>query len=152
MRMVEIVEDFASNGLLTPGLIAHQSLHLLNRSLVLPDGIEREYISREYPYNDYFLRAGIELIFPSADLAKTIEEFTREYLQSAMEQIAAQMINMIPEAPKKIISRALPMPCGIDFVYQVAAPEYGLGLRIIRAYDIQSDSFPCRFDVLFKFE
>lgn len=44
----------------------------------------------------------------------------------------------------------LQMPGGVDF----AAREVmdGLSMRIVRAYDISSDAFPCRIDVLYGFK
>jgi hypothetical protein len=46
-----------------------------------------------------------------------------------------------------LVSADLVLPKGVDF----AAREVmdGVSLRIVRAYDINNDRFPCRFDVLF---
>lgn len=49
-----------------------------------------------------------------------------------------------------IATADLIMPNGVDF----AAREVydGLSLRIVRAYDINNDQFPCRVDILFGYE
>lgn len=43
----------------------------------------------------------------------------------------------------------LEMPSGVDFAAQASDPETGLAIRIVRAYDINSDTFPCRLDILY---
>jgi hypothetical protein len=39
------------------------------------------------------------------------------------------------------------LPKGVDFAYREAMD--GVSMRIVRAYDITNDKFPCRIDVLF---
>lgn len=43
----------------------------------------------------------------------------------------------------------LEMPKGVDFAAVASDPESGLSIRIVRAYDISNDMFPCRLDVLY---
>ena len=43
----------------------------------------------------------------------------------------------------------LELPGGVDFAAVASDPESGLSLRIVRAYDISADSFPCRLDILY---
>lgn len=43
----------------------------------------------------------------------------------------------------------LQMPQGVDFASVATDPDTGLSLRIVRAYDINSDTFPCRLDILY---
>lgn len=43
----------------------------------------------------------------------------------------------------------LEMPDGVDFKYMARDPESGLSMRLVRAYDINSDTFPCRLDLLY---
>lgn len=43
----------------------------------------------------------------------------------------------------------LEMPSGVDFSSVASDPESGLSIRIVRAYDINSDTFPCRMDILY---
>jgi len=43
----------------------------------------------------------------------------------------------------------LELPNGVDFAAVASDPESGLSLRIVRAYDISADSFPCRLDILY---
>lgn len=43
----------------------------------------------------------------------------------------------------------LPQPNGVDFAKTKSDKQLGLSIRIIRAYDINLDRFPCRSDVLY---
>jgi len=43
----------------------------------------------------------------------------------------------------------LELPQGVHFAAVASDPESGLSIRIVRAYDIAADSFPCRLDVLY---
>lgn len=43
----------------------------------------------------------------------------------------------------------LPLPGGVDMAARVSDPETGLSIRMIRAYDIVSDLWPCRLDILY---
>lgn len=43
----------------------------------------------------------------------------------------------------------LEMPEGVHFAARATDPESGLSMRIVRAYDINSDKIPCRIDILY---
>jgi hypothetical protein len=43
----------------------------------------------------------------------------------------------------------LAMPQGVDMAARSADPDAGLSIRMVRAYDISNDTFPCRLDVLY---
>jgi hypothetical protein len=43
----------------------------------------------------------------------------------------------------------LELPQGVHFAAVASDPESGLSLRIVRAYDISNDTFPCRLDILY---
>lgn len=43
----------------------------------------------------------------------------------------------------------LPQPNGVDFAKTKSDKQLGLSIRLIRAYDINLDRFPCRSDVLY---
>lgn len=43
----------------------------------------------------------------------------------------------------------LPLPRGVDMAARQSDEQLGLSLRIIRAYDISTDNFPCRIDLLY---
>ncbi len=43
----------------------------------------------------------------------------------------------------------LPLPGGVDMAARVSDRQLGLSIRMVRAYDISSDNFPCRLDVLY---
>jgi len=43
----------------------------------------------------------------------------------------------------------LPLPRGVDMAARVSDKQLGISVRMIRAYDINSDQFPCRLDVLY---
>ena len=43
----------------------------------------------------------------------------------------------------------LPLPQGTDMAARVSDSQLGMSIRMIRDYDISTDKFPCRLDVLF---
>jgi hypothetical protein len=43
----------------------------------------------------------------------------------------------------------LPLPGGVDMAARKSDPQTGLSIRMIRAYDITTDRFPCRLDILY---
>ncbi len=43
----------------------------------------------------------------------------------------------------------LPLPEGVAFAARASDEDSGLSVRIVRAYDINNDTFPCRVDVLY---
>lgn len=42
----------------------------------------------------------------------------------------------------------LPLPGGVDKAARVSSKQLGISLRMVRAYDINQDKFPCRLDLL----
>jgi hypothetical protein len=43
----------------------------------------------------------------------------------------------------------LPLPNGVDQASRVSDKQLGLSIRMVRAYDINTDAFPCRLDILY---
>lgn len=43
----------------------------------------------------------------------------------------------------------LPLPNGVDMAARMSDKQLGLSIRMIRAYDIQGDMWPCRLDILY---
>lgn len=43
----------------------------------------------------------------------------------------------------------LPLPKGVDMAARVSDKQLGISVRMVRAYDINNDVFPCRLDVLY---
>lgn len=43
----------------------------------------------------------------------------------------------------------LPLPGGVDMASRVSDNQLGVSVRMVRAYDINNDRFPCRLDVLY---
>lgn len=43
----------------------------------------------------------------------------------------------------------LQLPKGVDMAARVSDKQLGLSARMIRAYDVNNDRFPCRFDILY---
>jgi len=41
------------------------------------------------------------------------------------------------------------LPKGVDMAARVSDKQLGLSARMVRAYDINNDKFPCRFDILY---
>ena len=48
-----------------------------------------------------------------------------------------------------LASADLPLPSGVDMAARVADKQLGLSIRMVRAYDINQDQFPCRLDILY---
>lgn len=46
----------------------------------------------------------------------------------------------------------LDLPGGVEMAARASDPDNGLSLRIVRAYDINSDNHPCRLDVLYGWQ
>jgi len=46
-------------------------------------------------------------------------------------------------------SADLPLPGGVDMAARVNDKQLGLSIRLVRAYDINTDRFPCRLDILY---
>lgn len=43
----------------------------------------------------------------------------------------------------------LELPEGVHFAAVASDPESGLSMRVVRQYDVNNDSFPCRLDILY---
>jgi hypothetical protein len=48
-----------------------------------------------------------------------------------------------------MVSADLPLPRGVDMAARVSDPQTGLSIRMVRAYNISTDQFPCRLDILY---
>lgn len=48
-----------------------------------------------------------------------------------------------------LASADLPLPRGVDMAARVSDDQVGISIRLVRAYDINTDNFPCRLDVLY---
>jgi hypothetical protein len=46
-------------------------------------------------------------------------------------------------------SADLPLPRGVDMAARMSDDQVGVSIRMVRAYDINTDNFPCRLDVLY---
>ena len=51
-----------------------------------------------------------------------------------------------------MVTAALPLPKGMDMAEVVSAPSVGLSLRLIRGYDVMTDNWVSRIDILLGFE
>lgn len=47
------------------------------------------------------------------------------------------------------VTADLPLPRGVDMAARVSDAQVGISIRMVRAYDINQDRFPCRLDVLY---
>ena len=43
----------------------------------------------------------------------------------------------------------LPLPGGVDMAARVSDKQLGMSIRMIRQYDINTDNWPCRLDILY---
>lgn len=58
--------------------------------------------------------------------------------------------NMVYHQDSYVFASAdLEMPDGVDWKARVALPQLGFSVRAVREYDINTDAFPARFDVLY---
>lgn len=48
-----------------------------------------------------------------------------------------------------LASADLPLPGGVDMAARVADRQLGLSMRLVRAYNISTDQYPCRIDILY---
>ena len=48
-----------------------------------------------------------------------------------------------------MVTADLPLPRGTDMAARVSDPESGLSIRMVRDYNISTDQFPCRLDILY---
>jgi hypothetical protein len=48
-----------------------------------------------------------------------------------------------------LVTADLPVPKGVDMGSRIADKQIGISLRMVRAYDINTDQWPCRIDVLY---
>lgn len=48
-----------------------------------------------------------------------------------------------------LASADLPLPGGVDMASRVASKALGMSMRLIRQYDINTDRYPCRLDILY---
>lgn len=48
-----------------------------------------------------------------------------------------------------LVTADLPLPGGVDMAARVSDKQLGISIRMIRAYDINTDLFPCRLDILY---
>jgi hypothetical protein len=48
-----------------------------------------------------------------------------------------------------LVSADLPLPGGVDMAARVSDKQLGFSIRMIRQYDINTDQWPCRLDILY---
>jgi hypothetical protein len=48
-----------------------------------------------------------------------------------------------------LVTADLPLPGGVDMAARMSDKQLGMSVRMVRAYDINSDQFPCRLDILY---
>lgn len=48
-----------------------------------------------------------------------------------------------------LVTADLPVPKGTDMAARISDKQLGISLRMVRAYDINTDQWPCRIDVLY---
>ena len=48
-----------------------------------------------------------------------------------------------------LVSADLPLPRGVDMAGRMSDKQLGVSIRLVRQYDIRTDYFPCRLDVLY---
>lgn len=63
-------------------------------------------------------------------------------------QLSPQGIAMHKDA-LTMVTADLPLPRGVDMAARMSDKQLGISIRMVRAYDINMDRFPCRLDVLY---
>ena len=72
--------------------------------------------------------------------------------QASQSTIANKVMPFMPAFHKDAITLAcadLPLPGGVDMAQRASDEDLGLSLRIIRQYNIMTDQYICRVDILF---
>ena len=90
------------------------------------------------------IQLNVDVEFDSYDLRLSLEQFSDRFLWLTMRRLERQISDRA--WPGLSVSfRPLPVPSGIDFA---ANGQFGhVSVRVIRAYDINRDTFPTRIDV-----
>lgn len=87
------------------------------------------------------------LHFSSADLANTIEEFTEKIIDPALHNFQLEWDRQRYEVPG-CLEFSLVAPVGVGFAATVE--HKGLHVRVVRCYDVGTDSFPCRVTAVYR--
>ncbi len=91
--------------------------------------------------------AHAETSFRSSDMLLPIDAFAEKFLARKAADIARQILNAAAFSGSRVITCDLPIPRGVDMAERIGNPR--ISLRMVRAYNIDTDTFPVRFDVLF---
>lgn len=117
------------SGALTPQMITLEALRLFNS----------ERLNAPPCIGPALNQSSVNVVLPSIALHGTLDDVSNRYLKPAMTDLA----NYVGSAP--VSGRPLNLPSGVDF----AGTEKlaGVAMRMVRAYDMHTDSMPMRFDV-----
>jgi hypothetical protein len=85
--------------------------------------------------------------YSRGDLSLGLEEFSRTYIEPAMNTLAVQICDLWQDG-SKLVTADLPLPPG---AYRTRDPRSGLALRLLQDYDDASDSYTLNFSVLCGF-
>ena len=92
-------------------------------------------------------RQNVDVLPASGDLVSVLG-----LAQASQSTIASKVMPFMPAFHRDAITLAcadLPLPGGTDMAQRASDDDLGISLRIIRDYNISTDQFPCRIDVLF---
>lgn len=87
------------------------------------------------------------IYFTSADLTKNIKAFTEEILDPALKNFQLEWDRKSYEVPG-CLEFNMVMPVGVDFASMDI--RKGLQVRVVRAYDVGTDTFPCRVTAVYR--
>lgn len=85
--------------------------------------------------------------FSTNDLALSIEEFAERHLRHPMTNLAAVCRQWLNDYKRRVIFGKLILPSGIAEAGTACSDSFAI--RGVRVYDVNTDRFPFRFDVLF---
>ncbi len=122
------------SAMLTPNIIAHEAARLFRETMLRRGGCSVTMADAHNQLHADFKHS-------SQDLLLSLPEFSKRYIAPAVTALAWA----IPLGAR-VSGRKLPLPEGVDFA--VSEKSGNVPMRVLRAYDVLSDEFITRFDVV----
>jgi hypothetical protein len=85
---------------------------------------------------------------PVASAAITVFGVAHGSFSNIAGKVTPQALGFHPDA-FALATADLVLPEGVDMAARASDPDLGLAIRMVRQYDINTDKFPCRTDILF---
>ena len=104
------------------------------------------------PGTGYMTVAVAPAMYTAANKLATVDSFPQANAAVTMLGSASQVTaqNLAFHRDAFCLGMAdLPLPRGVDMAGRISDKQLGMSIRLVRAYDINTDTFPCRLDVLY---